>query len=64
MRRFITMRQCVSCGFNASRGERIEGKFVCAACLTENLDEEETRIEAEDWAEVNRLSYQYYTVLE
>lgn len=57
-------RQCVCCGYNALRGTnhyiavgntKTKTAFVCAACESENIEEDERRYDQEEWSEVERL---------
>lgn len=49
-------RQCVCCGFNASRGTLISpDKFICSACESESHGDDEQRYLEDEWAEINRI---------
>lgn len=50
------VRQCVVCKFDSSKGNLYDGKFVCRACESEQLEEDETRYEEGVYAELDRIS--------
>lgn len=52
--------QCVCCGFLARKGNLYDGNFMCSACESDMIEEQEQRWLDEEWLEVSRISNQVW----
>lgn len=52
-------RCCVGCQTHTRRGSWWDGEWICKACSTERIEEEQQKYETEEWAEMNRIDNLY-----